>query len=67
MAHKLTSRSDQTVVASSYLQQNLTARTLTPNYVGSFIFASLANRIHQVNSRSLIGPGFAVFVYDKTR
>ena len=59
----LTSRSDQTTGVLACPQKNFSEKILTPKDDDSFILASLTNRGHQVNSRSLIDPCFAVVVY----
>ena len=54
----LTSRYDQIVGASACLYKSFFAKLLTPKDGVNFILASLTNRIHQVDSRILIGPCF---------
>ena len=66
-AAELTSRSNQPVGASAYLQQKLTKKLLTPNYNSSFILAILTNRSHQFNSIILLGLCLSVVVYNETR
>ena len=62
----LTLRSNTLVVASGWPQQSLSTKISTPKGGGSFSMASLTNRSHQVNSRSLCAPCFVSCVYDET-
>ena len=52
----LTSWSDQLAFTSAGLQRSLYSNILTPKCGGSFILASLTNRSHQVDLKSLRGP-----------
>ena len=63
----LISWSDQIVGAAACSHQSFSSKLLTPKDVSSFILVNITNRSHQVNSRSMIGPCFAVVVYDETR
>ena len=65
MDPEITSRSDLPVESSAYPQKRFYENTLTPKDNSSFILASLTNRSHQVNSRSLLGPCFAVVMYNE--
>ena len=62
----LTSWSDHLVGVPAYPHKILSAKLLTPRDGVSFILAGLTNISHQLNSRSLIVPCFAVFLCDET-
>ena len=62
----LTSWSDQPEVVWACPKQSFYAKLLTPKDGGSFVLGSLTNRSHEVNSRSLFFPCFAVVVYVET-
>ena len=62
----ITSQSDQPAGVLACPQQSFSIKLLTPKYDGSFILAILTIRSHQVNSRILLGPCFAVVMYVET-
>ena len=62
----ITSQSDQPAGVPSCLQRRFSANILTPKDNVSFILASVTNRSHPVNSRSLLDSCFTVSVYIET-
>ena len=63
---ELTSRSDQPIGASSYPYWSFYTKIFNPEWQRYFTLASLINRNHRVNLGSLLGPCFAVVVYNET-
>ena len=61
--YSLPSWSDQPAGVLACLQWIFSSKLLNPKDDGSFILASLTNKSHQIYSRILLGPCFAVVVY----